>query len=76
MTNAITHVNLGCANIAEGIPMNLNDPKHPIWPILYQTVPATVIIVLCAVMYKTGLVPKDLLLPLGESLAQKNVTTE
>jgi hypothetical protein len=49
--------------------MNLSDPKHPIWPILYQTVPATVILILCMTLYKSGLVPKDLFLPIGNSLA-------
>ena len=50
--------------------MDLKDPKHPIWPILYQTVPATVIVLLCMTLYKSGLIPKDLLLPVGASLAQ------
>lgn len=49
---------------------SIHDPKHPIWPILYQTVPATVIVILCMTMYKTGLIPKDLLLPVGVTVAQ------
>lgn len=60
----------------------ISDPKHPIWPILKQIVPATVIVLLCCVMYNTGLVPKDLLLPVGASLASlavswiKNIVTK
>lgn len=39
--------------------MGIHDPKHPLWGILQQLVSSSVIILSCALLYKSGLVPKD-----------------
>lgn len=42
---------------------NMNDPNHPIWDLLKYTILGILILLYSALMYKNGLDPKDILLP-------------
>lgn len=42
--------------------MNLQDPNSTAWPIIYQAALLVTTTICCIVLYKNGLVPKDLAL--------------